>query len=382
MASLQARHARSCPLQPWTPAAKATKTAGCTCQPTWYVAHRHDGRLIRERIGRNRRDAERALVKIQHDSHEGTYVAPRNITFRDWADEWQKNLRRPKASTKASYESTIAYANEAVGDKLVRDIGMDDVTKFIRALEERGLTQSTIAKHLRVLGAVLKVAANRGLVASNPVSTLDATVKPRAVRREAAWFEDGELRRLAAELEGVVGIAYRLCLVTGLRQAEAIALTWGDISFTEKVISVRRTFTLVGGPTTPPKSGQRRDVHVTDEVIQMLSTWWSELGRPGDDVLVLPGPGGYLRPDSLLRALRAAMKRAGVPMLHPRTNTRRNWHSLRHSYARIVLERGASLSWLQSQLGHSSPLVTNIYAHWADTGKRQQAQLLEGAFAL
>ena len=43
MASLQARHSRSCPLYPWTPAGKATKAEGCDCTsgPLFHVVLRH-----------------------------------------------------------------------------------------------------------------------------------------------------------------------------------------------------------------------------------------------------------------------------------------------------------------------------------------------------
>jgi integrase len=234
-----------------------------------------------------------------------------------------------------------------------------------------------------VLGGCLGLAVSRGLIARNPVRQLEPAERPRAARPEAAYFEDEELPKLAAEIpEGVHRIAFLLCLASGLREAEAVALQWGDMSFTDGTIHVRRTFTAHGGPTKAPKSGQRREVHVTDDLLVPLAAWWRELGQPGDEALVLPGPGGYLSPRSLLRRLHAAMEDAGVPLVHPKTGTRRNWHSLRHTYGRKALEGGASLSWLQGQLGHSSPLVTAIYAHWADEGKRQQVKLLEGVFTL
>ena len=53
-------------------------------------------------------------------------------------------------------------------------------------------------------------------------------------------------------------------------------------------------------------------------------------------MLVLPDPDGYLSSFSLLRQLRAAMKRAGVTAAHPKTGAARNWHSLRHSHARVA----------------------------------------------
>ena len=62
MGSLQARHRRDCQLgRPWTTFADADKRRGCTCTPLYHVVLRHNGKLIREPVGQNRREAERAL---------------------------------------------------------------------------------------------------------------------------------------------------------------------------------------------------------------------------------------------------------------------------------------------------------------------------------
>ena len=74
MASLQARHSASCKLgRPWTTFAEATKKRGCTCSPLYHVAIRHDGKLIREPVGQNRKEAERALDARRGDVARRTY---------------------------------------------------------------------------------------------------------------------------------------------------------------------------------------------------------------------------------------------------------------------------------------------------------------------
>ena len=289
----------------------------------------------------------------------------------------------PKESTKWSYISTVSYATEALGAKRVRDVRVVDVERFIALLEARELSASTQAKHLRVLGAAFEGARKRGLTGRNPVRELNAAARPRAARREAAYFDDDELIRLAPELADIHRIAFELALKSGIRQAEAIALRWADIDLSGGVIRIRQTWTRHGGPLTPPKSNEMRDVHITSDLVASLGSWWGELGRPSDEVLVLPGDGNFVSPFSLLGQLRAAMKRAGVPPYHQTTGTSRNWHSLRHSYARIVLEAGADIYWLQKQLGHAD-LQTTIgkYGHFSPQARRREAERLEGAFVV
>ena len=86
MASLQARHSRSCPLYPWTPFARATKRGGCTCTPLYHVVLRHDGKLVREPVGANRKEAERALDARRGDIARRTYRIVDDIRFGELGD--------------------------------------------------------------------------------------------------------------------------------------------------------------------------------------------------------------------------------------------------------------------------------------------------------
>src|SRR5919106_2780780 len=142
MASLQARHTRACALgKPWTPYAQATE--GCTCAggPTYYVAVREGRKLHRERTGKNRRQAERALTRIQARVDEGAYTPQATIRFADWGERWLHSLERKK-TTVASYRSTVAYAGEVFGEKVVRRLTPEDVAGFNVLLRERGVSPS------------------------------------------------------------------------------------------------------------------------------------------------------------------------------------------------------------------------------------------------
>jgi integrase len=359
--------------------------SACSCPhgPTYFVALRRDGRLIRERVGRNRRDAERALARITTAVEDGAYTAPRAISFGQFVDEWHAELRGVKESTRSSYSDTIKVAREAFGHKRVRDVGPADVLAMVRILEARPRTSaSTCAKHVRVVGTMFASAEKAGLVAQNPVRRLSRSQRPRPARREASYFDDAELVVLAREMpEGMPRVAFQLALGTGVRLSEGIALTWGDVALTEGRLAVRRTWTKYGGPTTEPKGNARRDVYLPEPLQRLLAEWWADCGKPGDDVLVLAAAGGYVKPRYLLRQLQAAMKRGGVNEQHPRTGTKRTWHSLRHSHARCALEAGASLDWVRQQLGHSTPVLTaNTYGTWAAEGRRREAEKLAAAF--
>jgi integrase len=99
--------------------------------------------------------------------------------------------------------------------------------------------------------------------------------KPRPERKEAAYFENAELRRLFTELQG--GLYKTVCLValtTGMRAGEIAALRWGDVDLDEAVVRVRRSYT--GGERGTPKNRERRDLDLISDVVELLGWWQGE----------------------------------------------------------------------------------------------------------
>jgi integrase len=328
--------------------------------------------------------AERLRDKRSVEVDEGTYQPLKRIRFSDWGPQWLDHLER-KASTVASYRSTIAYAAEQFGERQVGNVQPADIARLSHQLKTRGLSDSSRAKHLRVLGACFASAMEHGLAAQNPVRRLPRSERPRPSRKESAYFETNELPRLFPQIpEGVYRTLFMLALKTGMRQGELLALRWGDADLANQRIRVRHSFT--GGTLTSPKNHERRDVDLTPDVVALLGTWWGECGKPDDDrCLVFPGDGrtGHIAPSTLVRrVLYPAMKRAGIPREGP-TGEKRTFHSLRHTFAKRALENGRQIIWLSRHLGHSTlKVTTDVYGHWEAEERRREARKMEGVFGV
>ena len=384
MASLQAKHVGVCALgKPWTTFKEAS--SGCTCPkgPTYYVVVRERSSNRKTRVGQNRKVAERALRKIEVAVDEGSYRPQQNIPFDTWSTKWLESLER-KETTVDSYRATINHARRALGSKRVRDIRPDDIAAFSVGLRSEGLSPSTRAKHLRVLHACLEAAIRHDYASRNPVSELSPAQKPRAEKKEAAYYLNGELPQLFAALPvGTIRTICVLALKTGMRQGELVAVRWGDVDLGERVIRVRQSHT--DGYLSTPKNHERRDVDLTDDVVEILAEWWAACGKPTDNTnLVVPGQGerGFLSGSTILKHLYTAMIAADIARVGP-TGEKRTFHSLRHTFAKCALERGAEITWLSRHLGHGSLKVTSdIYGHFERSERKKQTAKLEGAFAV
>lgn len=377
MASLHARHKRGCPLFEFTAFDKPLEACTCKPGPMYVVVVRQGSKSEKRSVGRNRKEAERALSKVSVEVDEGSYRPQLNMRFDKWGDHWRTALER-KETTRDSYRSTIDYAVLSFGQKLVRHVQPQDISALNVSLREAGLSDSTRAKHLRVLGTCFASAVQHGYASRNPVRELPKGEKPRARRKEAAYFENDELPCLFGAVdEGAYRTLFLVALKTGMRQGELFALTWGDVDLTGSVVHVRRTYK--DGHLSDPKNHEKRAVDLTDDVVEVLGAWWGECGSPADNVLVFAGErfGGYMSNSTVLkRELYPAMKRAGIERVGP-TGEKRTFHSLRHTYAKRALESGAELTWLSRHLGHSSTHVTDtVYGHFERAERAKQAKLV------
>ena len=400
MASLLARHSKTCEHgRPWSRVDYTARSfrpqkeeLGCTCNPRFYVVAAANGAGGRRSVGSNFDVAKEVLTKTQGGLDRGEDVTVRNVVFEAWADEWFGSLRRPNANTLRSYVSTLDYAKRAFGRKRVRDVKTSDLEHFFalmkreRVIEgkkvEEPVSPTTMRKHLRVLSSCFKEAARQGYTATNPVTLLGESHRPQAKRRESAYFTNDELPRLLAALEEPDRSFVHFALLTGMRLGEIIALTWKHVDLLAATVTVRQAYTDGLGVVEPKSDKSKRTVRLTSQAVELLGSLWSE--NETEDAIVFPPVNptldGYRRGYDIPRhVLYPALKRAGIERVGP-TGEERTFHSLRHTYARLVLEAGASIEWLSRQMGHSSTAVTqNVYGHWSDEAAQREIARLEEA---
>lgn len=391
MASLQARHSRGCALRrPWTTFELAAPGKGCTCRPgpMYYAVSRAGTRLVREPVGHNRKEAERRLRAIQVQIDQEIYAPPESVSFSEWVDRWLADLRREE-TTRRTYASSLKYAKQAIGKKPLRKVTTADVRAFLEHVERvnrgrkhpREVSSTTLAKHLRHLGACLQAAKVERLIAENPVRLLAPSARPKPQKKRPSYFTNDELRRLWPELveRPVISYVCRLAVTTGLRLGELAALRWEDVNLLAGEVVVSRTFAPgIGEKQT--KSGEPRTLDLTPQAKRLLEDWYPLTS--GEGLVFEREVGGHLDGSKVLSALYTAMDRAGVPRVGERGG-RRTFHSFRNTFARVALEEGAQLTWVQAQLGHSSITLTrDVYGTWSRRAEKLEAQRLDGAFTV
>jgi hypothetical protein len=140
-------------------------------------------------------------------------------------------------------------------------------------------------------------------------------------------------------------------------------LEWGDTNWRGSFLQVRRNL-VRGQLTTPPKNHQRRRVDLSRQLRAELRLWrrrqraaWLKHGQPFP-AWMFPSVTGTAPDESNVRkAFNRMLDAAGLHRCGPQ--------QMRHTFASLLLQKDAPITYVSRQLGHKDSSVTlRVYAHW------------------
>jgi integrase/recombinase XerC len=270
--------------------------------------------------------------------------------------------RQASVHTLRGYEDDLAlyshYCAEVQGGG-VEPSGVDAqrLRRYAAWLGGRGYAPSSLARKLASLRSYFRYLRRCGLVAADPSAGLR---NPKQARRLPRLLRVDEVIRLleSVPLETGAGFRDRAMLETlyggGLRVSELVGLDLEDFDGAEELVRV-------GG-----KGRRERLCPIGREAADWLLRW-IPLRRPKlprEPALFLNQRGTRLTTRSVGRLLEAHLRRAGlVDSASP--------HTLRHSFATHLLDRGADLRSVQELLGHRNLTTTQVYCHVSQGRIRQ-----------
>lgn len=243
----------------------------------------------------------------------------------------------------------LAHARAELGrDPAPGEVDHLLIRSFLARLHERGLKKSSAARKLAGLRTFFRWLCREGALEKNPARAL---LSPRTERRIPTHLEEAEVAALLEMpgdgIEAVRGRAIlELLYGTGLRCAELVGLDVGEVDFEARMVRV------LG------KGDKERIVPFGARAREALRSWLTVRARlfRGDEALFLNQRGGRLTDKSVRNLLARRLKQmASFRRVSP--------HTLRHSFATHLLERGADLRSIQELLGHASLSTTQRYTH-------------------
>jgi len=323
----------------------------------------------------SRAEAKARMIELENTRNKGVPLPKGRLTLGKHLNDWLSGYVKTRCSHRTwdGYESIVRrHLKPALGHILLKDLQSRAIQSYYGKCES--LSPRTVAKHHRLLSQALKYAVRQGLLGRNPCDLVDC---PKWRGRTMRTLTVGELETLleAAADNQFYPVIY-CAASTGLRQAELLGLRWRDLDLDMLSISVTRTLYKRRGIVEfkePKTSYSRRRVAMTPKLACFLRDHHLECqlsGRPTnlDGLVFCNSDGRPLDPCVVTHNFARIAERAGLG------NVR--FHDLRHTFASIMLLRGAKPKVISEALGHSSVGFTlDTYSHIIE-GMQEDAMAL------
>ena len=356
------------------------------------------GRQIQRSIyGKTQKEVRQKLNQVTAEIDAGDYLEPSGMKLRDWLDSWLADYSGDKKySTMKHYRAACeTHIKPHLGDVPLSKLNAVMVQKFYNSLShpedgEKALSPKTVKNVHGILSKAMSQAVRNGLIKFNPC---EGAVLPKVSKKEIRPRSNEQVKGLLelADRDEVYGILLKLIVLTGLREAEAMGLTWDCVDFEKGTILVnkqlqKRPKSAGGMVFSSLKNGKPRLLRPAPYVMQLLrqrqeqqrkqrleagEAWeeWHDAQVKGSLVFTTL-TGSYLSPQTVYNHFKVMAAKLGVP------NAR--VHDLRHTFAVLSLENGDDIKTVQGNLGHATAAFTlDVYGHVSDSMQKASAERME-----
>lgn len=306
---------------------------------------------------RHKNDALKYLTKFRANQDEKYRLGIQEITLKSFS---LKFLRYSSfvhtAKTSKNFKSTFNCLIKYFGNLTLNNLNTSKIKEY---LEYKIKTSShySARRDLINISSIMKKALDDRYVRQNPCLGI---ANIRIPEKQPKFFSQSEYGILIESVEeewfrNIIEFAFN----TGMRQMEIITLRWKDIDFESGHITI-------SNHTTISKSKKIRVIPMNDRVRRILKL----LKTNSCTEFVFTFEGTTIKQDHISKKFKKQVRKLNI-------NQALNFHSLRHTFASRLVQKGVSIYHVSKLLGHASVTTTQIYAHLRTDDLRKSVELLE-----
>ena len=213
------------------------------------------------------------------------------------------------------------------------------------------MERNTQYKYFTILKVVINSAVRSGIMSSNPCDNIDNSLKPRQESAEREYLSVEELGKLMeTNPTDHTRKTFLFGCFTGLRHSDIVTLQWEDIKRTEEGLIIR-------------KKQQK-----TENVVEI------PMNKAAISLLPTRKEKGLIFGDKFTQVHRNKIIKRWVKSVG--IDKHITFHCSRHTFATLLISKGADLYVVSKLLGHTNIETTQIYAKVVDESRRKAVDLL------
>lgn len=343
--------------------------------------------------GKTQKEVREKMQAAAVAVNEGDYFEPSKMTIARWVEIWlQEYTGDKKYLTVKHYKAQCkTHIVPSLGAVKLSELTPPQIQAFYNGLQRDGLAAKSVRNIHGILTKCLSTAVQVGYLRSNPASMVTL---PKVEKKEIHPLTDEQVKdflRVSAGDE--YEILLKVILFTGLRESEAIGLTWDCVDFkagTVKVCKQLQKRPLADGGFTfaPLKNDKARTLKPAPFVMELLERrkreqaaqrlkagqlWqgWETAEKQKSALVFTTATGGNLSPQTVYNHYKKLACQIGAPESRV--------HDLRHTFAVLSLQNGDDVKTVQGNLGHATAAFTlDVYGHVSERMKEDSAARMEG----
>ncbi|GAA6803656.1 tyrosine-type recombinase/integrase [Helicobacter pylori] len=278
-------------------------------------------------------------------------------------------------SLKIGLKQTSLNSLENVFNNVFRVMDLKESDRLKKITQEKiAKYHESVLKHYRKntihnlnanLKSFLEFCETEGFIEKSPYFAI--TLKNA---KEAKVIDPFSLEEVKTLLENAPSLRLKAFLMvaffTGMRTGEQLALTWEDIDFNEKTITINKSLNELGQITSPKNKPSVREVDLLEPVGKILKEL--KESEPNKKFVFISIP---KRSTMFQRAFRSLLKALNLK--------ERKLYTTRHTFASLMLSQGEEAMWVSKTLGHKDLNTTyKTYSHYIPKQDRERAKFLKG----
>lgn len=325
------------------------------------------GSVRKSVYGESQEEAIAKKDELKRQGESGVDLLAGKMSLGLWLNKWLETYNKNKRhNTVTVYEATIKNRiEESVKDMPIKKVRNNHLQAMMNRQAEK-YSSKTCGLIRTVLKQALDKAVKNQYILTNPAEGIEI---PKKTIKQVVPLQKQEVQALLNAVKDTRNyIYYVLSVFTGCRIGEVLGLSWRDIDFKKKIIHIRHSLTYNKNTKEyelgPTKTSETRDIPMLPDVenclkshklIQSKEKLQFGEGFNNQNMVLCSNAGDFMPIATISNEFLRVVDKLGIEA---------SPHSLRHTFASLLISSGANIKLVSNMLGHADTIITlNTYAH-------------------